>query len=55
MYFFFLLVFKGEGIVGGNDVGWLLGTTSTEGEFNWYIGVGLFVGLDCVVMGVLFF
>ena len=37
---------KGDGAFGGNDVGWLLGTTPTEGEFNWSTGAGSSVGSD---------
>ena len=50
-HFFPSSVPKGEGTVGGNDVGWLLGTTPTEGEFNWHTGAGSSVGSDRAAMG----
>lgn len=43
-HFFPSSVPKGDGAFGGNDVGWLLGTTPTEGEFNWSTGAGSSVG-----------
>lgn len=45
-HFFPSSVPKGEGFAGGSDVGWLLGTTPTEGEFNWKTGAGSSLGSD---------
>jgi len=48
-HFFPSSVPKGDGALGGNDVGWLLGTTPTDNEFNWHTGAGSSVGSDAAL------